>query len=392
MRIVHVITRLIVGGAQENTILTCAELARLGHEVALLTGPETGPEGSLLGAARALPLRTILVPSLRREIGPWHDPAAALDLLKHLRDLAPEVVHTHSSKAGILGRWAARRAGVPCIVHTIHGLAFDAYAGALANAAYRAAERRASRWSHRLVAVSADIADRAAGAGLAPRGRIPVIYSGMDVEAFRASEGRREAVRAAWGAGPDAFVFVKIARLAPLKGHRFVLAAFAEVARRHPGTVLVLVGDGRLRGRVEADARRLGVAARVRMLGLVPPDEVPGLLWAADAVVHAGLREGLARVLPQAGLCRRPVVAYDVGGAREVVRDGENGFLLPAPGPGATDEEGAAPLARAMERLTSDPAAAARMGERWPADLADRFDYRHMVRDLLAVYGEVLGS
>jgi glycosyltransferase involved in cell wall biosynthesis len=450
MKITHIITRLILGGAQENTLLTCREQARLGHEVVLLTGPPLGPEGSLLEAARREPFRTVLVPSLRRAVRPWTDLVAYNDLLKNLREERPDVVHTHSSKAGILGRRAARAAGVRCIVHTIHGLAFDAWQGGLANWAYRTAERRASRWSHRLIAVCADMADRAAEAGLMPRDRIAVVYSGIDPAPFRAAAGRREEIRRRWNVGSgdsgapevsgtqqstvipsersesrnlagvagmspvarrdpsaslgvtakksmpetsgeaDDFIFLKIARLFHLKGHEFVLPAFAAVARRHPGVRLVLAGDGILRLPLEAEARRLGIADRVTFLGLVPPEEIPGLLWASDAVVHAGLREGLARVLPQAGLCGRPVISYDIGGAREVVRDGENGFLLPAPAPGESPEASVSCLAEAMQRLAADPAAARAMGGRWPEEVLRPFDYHDGTARIMRVYEDVL--
>jgi len=389
MKIVHIITRLIVGGAQENTVLTCLAQARRGHEVVLLTGPPIGPEGSLLDWVRGLPFRTVLVPEMRRAIHPVRDVVAYHDLLKHLRDERPDVVHTHSSKAGVLGRHAARAARVPCIVHTIHGLAFDAYRGCVARVFYGGAERRAARWSHRLIAVCRDMADRAAEAGLAPRDRIEVVYSGMDTERFRAAAGERDRLRAAWRLPADAFVFVKLARLFPMKGHRFVLPAFASVLARHGRAVLVLAGEGVLRPALEAQVRALGVSDRVRFLGLVPRDEVPGLLWAADAVVHASLREGLARVLPQAGLCARPVVAYDIGGAREVVRDGENGYLLPPPGPRRSAAVAAAPLADAMARLVGDPDAARAMGGRWSGAVLSRFDYRTATAEILRVYEAV---
>jgi glycosyltransferase involved in cell wall biosynthesis len=415
MKIIHVITRLILGGAQENTLLTCREQARLGHEVTLLTGPPEGPEGSLLDEAQRLPIHTVLVPSLVRAIDPWHDLEAYLDLGKHFRDLRPDVVHTHSSKAGILGRRAARRSGVPCIVHTVHGLPFDAYRGRLANWAYRAAERLAARWSHRLIAVCADMADRAAAAGLAPREQISVVYSALDTERFRAAVGERDAVRRDWGVGPGDFVFLKVARLSGMKGYELALPAFAEVARRRPNTRLVIAGSGVLRPELETTAVRLGVAERVKFLGLVAAERIPATIWAADAVVHAGLREGLARVLPQAGLCRRPAVAYDIGGAREVLRDGENGFLLPAPtmramarlacpavaepaeeptagqASRATSDADAAvrPLASAMDRLAADPAAARRMGEGWPQNVLSRFDYRAATGEIMRVYENV---
>jgi glycosyltransferase involved in cell wall biosynthesis len=398
MKIIHVITRLILGGAQENTILTCREQALLGHDVTLLSGPPLGPEGSLLDAALAMSCRTVLVPSLRRAIRPWHDLEAYADLATHFRDVHPDIVHTHSSKAGILGRLAARRAGVPGIVHTIHGLPFDAYQSMPVRLTYRALERRAARWSHRLIAVCEDMADRAAAAGLAPREAIDVVYSGMDTEAFTAAAGERDAVRAAWGAAPGDFVFVKVARLFQMKGHEFVLPAFAEVARRRPRSLLVLVGDGLLRPRFEADVQRMGLSGRVRFLGLVRPHRVPGLLWASDAVVHAGLREGLARVLPQAGFCRRPAITYNIGGAREVVRDGQNGYLLspPALAPaglrlGAHGEAAWRPLAEAMDRLVADPVGARRMGEQWPQAVLARFDYRTGAREILKVYEAAAG-
>ncbi len=386
MKIVHIITRLILGGAQENTVLTCLAQADLGHEVALVTGPPLGPEGSLLDWAAHRPFRTVLVPEMRRPLHPYRDPVAYHDLAKRLRDERPDVVHTHSSKAGVLGRRAAAAEGVGCIVHTIHGLAFDAYRRPLTRRLYRWAERRAGRWSHRQIAVCRRMADRAAEAGLAPRGRIDVVYSGMDTGRFRAAAADREAVRRAWGVAGTDVVFLKLARLFPMKGHRFVLPAFARVARRHPHAVLVLAGEGVLRPRLEREVRRLGVADRVRFLGLVPREAIPGTLWAADAVVHAGLREGLARVLPQAGLCGRPVVTFDVGGAPEVVRDGVNGYVVAAPPPKREAGPAVAALAEAMDRLAANPSAARAMGRRWPAETLEAFDYRLAAREIMRVY------
>jgi len=214
----------------------------------------------------------------------------------------------------------------------------------------------------------------------------------MDVERFRVAAPKRQEVRARWGAGPEAFVFVKVARLAPLKGHEWVLPAFAEVVGNFPYALLVLLGDGVLRERLEKAADRLGMADRVRFCGLVPPEEIPGALWAADAVVHASIREGLARVLVQAGLCERPVVTYNVGGAPEVVTDGVNGFLLRAPEPGSSSRAEAHRLAEAMGRLAADGETARQMGRRWPAKILGQFDGREMVRRTEQVYEEVLYS
>jgi glycosyltransferase involved in cell wall biosynthesis len=339
----------------------------------------------------AMPFRTVLVPPLRRAIRPWHDLEAYTDLAKHLREIQPDVVHTHSSKAGILGRLAARRVGVSRIVHTIHGLSFDAYQGRLANFTYRAVERRAARWSDRMIAVCGAMAQRAAAAGLAPRSDIDVIYSGMDVDMLRAGHKDRYEVRRRWHVGPEEFAFLKVARLFDMKGHDLVLPAFAEVLRVCPRAVLVLAGEGVLRPRLEEEARRLRIADRVRFLGLVSPEEIPGLLWASDAVVHAGLREGLARVVPQAGICRRPVVTYNIGGASEVVEDGRNGFLVEPPAPGQKTERAWYPISEAMYRLASDPALAQWMGGQWSEGVLKPFDYRAATGQIMQVYEKIPG-
>ncbi len=398
MKIVHIITRLILGGAQENTLLSCVDAASRGHEVTLLAGPPRadaeGPEGDLLDEAQRRGVHLVLVPALVRPVHPVHDPVAAADLLKHLRERRPDVVHTHASKAGILGRWAARRTRVPCIVHTIHGLAFDAYQPAVVRLAYRAAERRAARWGHRLVAVCRAMADRAEAAGLAPPGTVRVVYSGMETERFARppAEAARAALRAAWGAGPADCVFVQLARLFPMKGHRLLVAAMAEVCRRHPRARLVLVGSGTLEAALRADARRLGIADRVHVAGLAARERVPACLWAADAVVHASLREGLARAVVQAALCKRPVVSYDIGGAREVLTDGQTGRLVPPPPSPRPTPDAVAALAEALAPLAGDAALRQRMGAAWAPDLARRFDYRTMGRRLVDVYEGVLGG
>src|SRR4051794_16718642 len=142
MRITHIITRLIIGGAQENTLLSCEGQHDRGHDVTLITGPPIGPEGSLMDRAQRYGYRVIVLDEMLRSILPLKDFRSYQRIIKLLQELTPDVVHTHSSKAGIIGRWAAHRAKVPTIVHTIHGLAFTASTSAIANAAYRTAERR----------------------------------------------------------------------------------------------------------------------------------------------------------------------------------------------------------------------------------------------------------
>ena len=382
MKIVHVITRMILGGAQENTLLSCAGLLGLGHQVRLLTGPTAGPEGELLSEARSRGVPVEELPDLVRPVSPLRDLRAYLALKRRFRELAPEVVHTHSSKAGVLGRAAARAAGVPVVVHTIHGLPFHRYQSALLGLAYARAERWAARRCDQLVSVAEAMTDQAVAAGVAPREQFVTIYSGMEVEPFLRARERRQEVRARLGYAPGDFVVAKLARLFELKGHQYLLEAARRASVAHPELRLLLVGDGVLRGRLQAQARAAGLAEQVTFAGLVPAAEVPGYLAAADLLVHASLREGLPRAVPQALLAGTPVAAFDLDGTREIVRDGETGLLV-AP----RDAQG---LAGAIRRMVEDREFAARSAAAGQ-ELARRlFPAEVMVQRLAVLYGELL--
>jgi len=383
IRVVHIITRLILGGAQENTLLSVEGLQRRpGYEAALVSGPALGPEGDLVRRARRHGVDLEIVPEMRREIHPLRDAASFARLCGLLRRRRPHIVHTHSSKAGILGRAAARVAGVPHIVHTVHGPSFHPHQSALMNRLAVESERLAAKWSDAIVSVADAMTDQFVAAGVAPRGRFVTIYSGMEVEPFLAADGARERVRRRLGIGGDEIVIGKIARLFHLKGHRFVLDAAPKVLERFPNARFLFVGDGILREALRRRAERLGVADRIVFAGLVEPDEVPAMIKAMDLVVHASLREGLARVLPQALLSGRPVVSFDQDGAREVVVDGETGFLVRT----RSSEALAAALLRALSDLDAARALAAEGRRRF----TDRFRAETMVRRLDALYRRLL--
>ena len=378
-RCMHVITRLILGGAQENTLLTCEGLLGTGdYEVTLVTGPALGPEGSLLERARRKGVRVIVLLSLRRAIHPVRDVVSYQALLDIFRAERPQIVHTHSSKAGILGRFAAHRARTPVVVHTIHGPPFYPGQNAAANFAFRMAERLAARRTHRLISVADAMTERFVSGGVAPREKFVTIYSGMEVAPFLADGEARERVRAEFGFAPGDVVIGKIARLFHLKGHEDVLRAFSGVVADFPRARLLFVGDGILREALQARARALGVAERVRFAGLVAPDRIPEMIKAMDVLVHASLREGLARVLPQALLSGCPVISYDVDGAREVVRNGETGFLVPAGSVGG--------LTDALRTALGDLPAARAMAARGRELFTEQFRAETMVRRIVEVY------
>ncbi len=328
MRVTHVITRLIVGGAQENTIASVLGLRRIpGLAVDLLSGPTNGPEGSLASAFTPIPEALTLIPELVRPVHPWKDFLALRRLTNLFHARRPDIVHTHSGKAGVLGRLAAARAGVPIIVHTIHGPSFGAFQGRLANTLFRGAERRAAQGTHHFVSVADAMTQQYLAAGIGRPEQFTRIFSGFSLDPYLAAQNDL-ARRARLGLAPDDIVIGKIARLFQLKGHATLFAIAPTLVAACPQIKFLLVGDGRWRKRFEQMARTTGLQKHFIFSGLVSPAEIPSLLGVMDILVHLSEREGLPRALPQALAAGRPVVAFDCDGAREVCRDGETGFLV----------------------------------------------------------------
>ena len=380
MKICHVITRLILGGAQENTILTCEALAQRGHDVTLITGPPVGPEGELMTRATAGDRRVIVLPAMRREIRPLRDRRVYGSLKRLLGEIKPDIVHTHSSKAGILARRAAaevrRRpaASGMKIVHTIHGLPFHPYETWWRNKLYIALERRAAGRTDAIISVADAMTRQALSAGVGRAEQYTTIYSGMEVEPFLAPSPRADEFRSSLALPDDAVLVTQVSRLANLKGHEYLLEAAAGLGKR---VHFCLVGDGYLREKIETEISRRRLSDRFRLTGLVRPEQIPAIMQASDIVVHCSLREGLARALPQAMLAGKPVVSFDIDGAREVVNE-KTGVLL-APG----DAEG---LAEAIGRLAGSAQLRSDLGAAGRESCVDRFDHRRMVDQIETLY------
>ncbi|MCL4210741.1 MAG: glycosyltransferase family 4 protein [Phycisphaeraceae bacterium] len=450
LRIMHISTRLILGGSQENTVLSCEGQVRRGHAVALVYGPIYGPEGSLYDRAAAFragedvvsrqPLgatedggqrgeaaegphdraaeppnpgarnpelgtrnapgtqhsalgtphsptssrriELIETPNLVRELAPLKDRRCLRDLRRIIRDWKPDVVHTHSSKAGILGRLAAWKERVPCIIHTIHGLPFHPYEKKWRNAVYILSERIAARRCHRIVCVADAMRDQALAAGIGRPEQYVTVYSGMEIDSFLHPRWTREQVRRELGVAEHEFILGTVARLAELKGHDDLIDALGPLMHERPSLRLLWVGDGWWRDRLFARLRDAGLAGRVITTGLVPPEEVPKYVQAMDCLAHPSYREGLPRTVPQALLSARPVIAYDVDGTKECCRDGETGRLVkPGDLPG---------LCEAVRWMMDHPKERTAMGVAGRELCRTRFSAETMVDELERVYASVL--
>ncbi len=382
MRICHVITRMIVGGAQENTLLSVTGGTARGHEVTLVTGPSPGREGNLLTKTGGLPdFELVEMPDLIRNISPFRDLRAYYALKRFFASRKFDVVHTHSSKAGIIGRLAARAAGVPVVVHTVHGQAFSSYARGFKDRFYIAAERIAAARCDRIFAVAQAMIDQCVAYGIAPRGKYRVVYSGMETARFAGSE-RDAALRESLGISGNVRVIATLARLFPQKGYEYVIPAAAEIMRRFPDVRLLIIGDGPMYEQLSSDIARLGMAGKVFFAGLIPPGEVHRYLSQADLLWHLSLREGLPRSVVQALASGIPAVGFRLDGTPEVILDGRTGYCVEP-----CDVSG---VVERTAELLSDPAAMRAMGENGRAMVVEMFDSRRMCDILEREYAELL--
>ena len=377
LRICHVITRMIVGGAQENTLLTIRGHREEGAECELVTGPSPGREGELLKQSVNDGLKVTVFPELVRELSPLTDLKAYFRLRDYFKAQRFDVVHTHSSKAGIIGRFAAHAAKVPVVVHTVHGQAFHPHEKWYRNALYIFLERLAARVSDRIYAVAQAMVDQCVAAKVAPRERYQVVYSGMETSRF-AGARRDPELREKLGIPENARVIVTVARLFPLKGYEFVLPAAEHVIRDYPDTHLLVVGDGPMHDELTAAIAAKNLTANFHFAGLVPPDRVADYLAQGDLLWHLSLREGLPRAVVQALAVGIPAVAFALDGTPEVVLSGETGF--------AVTPESVEEVVAATERLWNDPELREKMGKKGQELVLERFDWRRMAEILLAEY------
>ncbi|MEE9405030.1 MAG: glycosyltransferase [Algisphaera sp.] len=394
MKILHVITRLILGGAQQNTVMSCAAQVAAGHEVHLAYGPIEGPEGSMLDAARASGATLHEIPSMVRELAPVKDFRCYRALRTLVQSLKPDVVHSHSSKAGVLARGAAwaevfnkKQAAVNTqIIHTVHGLAFHDRQSKWTHRLYVRLERWAARRCHHLIAITPEMVDAFAQQGIAPRDKFTVIASGVEVDAFAAHPEARAAVRERHGLPADAYVVGHVGRLDTLKGHADlldVLPLLRAQGEEHGRDVwLFFVGDGFGRHAVENHANM--ALGKTVLAGRVDLDQVPDCLAAMDVMTLPSYQEGQSRTLVEAQLAGLPVVAYATGGIPSVCGGGGAGRLVP------TGDKDA--LAQAILSLASNPAAAAQLARAGQTHARLHFGAKRMNDALLMLYAELLGG
>ncbi|MBK8465479.1 MAG: glycosyltransferase family 4 protein [Chloracidobacterium sp.] len=382
IRVLHIITRMIVGGAQENTLLSVVGLdAMPEYEVTLLSGIDKGREGELLTQARET-THLIVLPEMGRSINPFFDLVTFWKLFKLIKAGRYHIVHTHASKAGVLGRLAAWLAGTPIIVHTLHSLVFHDYQPWIVNRTWWLAKKICAPVTDFFISVSDVISEKAIAAGIAKPEKFRTIYSGMELDWFLNAKFDEDNVKREFGIPLDAPVVGKIARLFPLKGHDQLMDAAPEIVKRIPNVRFFLIGDGILLEHLQERAKKYGILDNFAFAGLIDRTRIPEMISAMDVVVHTSLREGLARVLPQALAMGKPCVSFDIDGAREVVINDKTGYLVEA-----FDSVG---LAEGIGRLLENPEMRKQFGENGRRHVDPNFRAEKMVADIAEVYQMLL--
>ncbi len=385
MKIVHIITRLILGGAQENTLITCKLLAQRGHDVTLITGPAIGPEGQLFNQTKNEKYDVIVVPKMIRAICPLYDTISYFQIKKHLERLKPDIVHTHSAKAGILGRFAANRLkgkwseNTPAVAHTIHGLAFHPYQSKWLNKFYIAVEKSAAKRTDFFICVADAMTEQALAAGIGQREKYITAYSAIEEDDFLKPipQEERKSFRLKYGIPEDAIVLVTIARLFMLKGHKYIIESAKQLSKQFDNALWLFVGDGNLADHFKEQVQQFGLTEKIKFTGLLPPGQIPLAIQSSDILVHCSLREGLARTLPQAMLCAKPAISFDVDGAKEVVNE-ETGRLI--------EPKNVEQLTNTCAELIKDKDLREKLGRTGRESVKEKFKPETMVDIIEAVY------
>jgi glycosyltransferase involved in cell wall biosynthesis len=394
IKIIHIITRLDMGGSAQNTLLTALHNDSQHYNVWLIKGStlesamtkaETKLVEDQLETAKKQGIEIIDVPSLVRRISPINDVRALVALFRHIRKIEPHIVHTHTSKAGILGRLAAWMARVPTIIHTPHGHVFYGHFGRSLSRIFLQTEKLLGRITHHHIALTPEESNDYLNLGVAKFNNISVIHSGVDLNCFKRSATESNPRRNELGIPPDSLVVGYVGWLIPIKGVTYLVKAMTEVVQRHPNSLLLLVGKGDEKGEEEVklskQVENLGIVDNVRFLGWRP--DVNEIMGCFDIFVLPSLNEGMGRVLVEAMSAGLPIVASRVGGIPDLVEHEENGLLVPPANVGA--------LERAISDLLSDKARRKRMGETGKR-MCRPYSVEAMVDKIDNLYSRLLGE
>jgi glycosyltransferase involved in cell wall biosynthesis len=380
IKVLHIITRLDKGGSAENTFLTVKGLDKKKYDVILMSGPVQDPSQERRTQVEECGIPYIHNPVLVRNINMVYDAIALFKIWRFLAKEKFDVVHTHTSKAGLLGRFAARLTGTPLVVHTPHGHVFFGYFGPLKTKIFILFEKLANRMTDRIVALTHSEKEDYISYRTCPEEKLKVIHSGIELNKFQGLPlAEKIKLKKEVGLPEDSFVVGTAGRLVPVKGPEFLIKASQAIIPKHPNTYFLFAGDGPLKEDLQKKAKEAGGEKNIVFLGW--RDDIAHILSIFDVFCLPSLNEGMGRVLVEAMAHGIPIVASEVGGIPDLVTHGKNGFLVPPKDP----EE----LAKHIQILIEDEEKRKKMGEAGKK-MAPRFSHDTMVKNIAELYEKLL--
>jgi len=379
-KILHIITRLDTGGSSTNTIETVARLDKNKYQVKLLFGKTHDPDGNIVRSLKERNIDYQCIKTLVRSVNPVKDILTLWQMVCLIKKGKYDLIHTHSSKAGILGRWAAKLANAPCIVHTPHGHVFYGYFNGFLNIVFIWVEKLTAVVTDKIITLTQKGKEEHVQFGIAKADKFIPIYSGIDIEHYRNKEIHVQNKRKEWGIHPDAFVFGCIARLDEIKGNRYLVDAFIESHQQMPGSQLILVGEGEERKMIEEKIEQNKIQDKIILAG--ERHDIDEFLLLIDVFVLASLNEGMGRVILEAMACGKPVIATDTGGIPELVKNRVNGFLVPV-----KDAKG---ISAAMLKFFERPELVHDYGLNNKRKVEEKFGIKNMVEEIDHLYESLI--
>ncbi len=380
IKVIHPITRLILGGAQQNTMETCEYLNSNRFTPCIISGPDTGPEGEIISEVRKRGIPLTIIQELVREPNPVKDVLAIKKMVRFFKEEKPHIVHTHSSKAGIIGRWAAKIARVPVILHTVHGWGHHGYQKILKRKIFVFLERNTEKITDRLIVVSDLNAKKGLSDKIGNGEKYTTIHSSINLDDYSNNSCDTLSLKKELGLRSDSPVVGTVGRFSPQKNPCDFVKVAAAVKKEVPEAQFVFVGDGPLRSETESLISRFNLSKDVFMPGL--RTDIPDLLNCMDLFILTSLWEGLPRVIPQAMAAGLPVVANAVDGVCEVIKDGENGFLIPP--------ENILLMAERVVKLLLNSSMRNKIGRQGKQTAQEEFSLRDMIDRIEQLYEELL--
>jgi len=383
-KVLHIITVFSIGGATENTLLTAKGFIKKGYKVDILTGKNISSEGDMYELGKKFGVNVITLSTLKRKIDGFSDIISLFKIYRFIQKNEYNIVHTHSSKAGFIGRIAAKMARTPIVIHTIHGLPFHNYQNYFLNKLYIFIEKIGAHFSDKIITVTEKIINDSLEKGIGFKDKYKVVRSGFDLSSFSQKDFNIKAIRERLAISDGNIVIGKIARFSELKGHRYLIEAVPKIISADPNIKVLLVGSGELENQIKGVVKDLGLQENIIFTGLIEYEKIPEIISVLDILVHTSLLEGLARVIPQAYLLKKPVVSFDIDGASEVVLNNKTGFLV--------EPKNSEQLAEAIITLTKDRKLREKLGENGYNLVRENWSQEKMVNDLELIYNQLRNS